>query len=155
MVYLPTFGRFLGQMLVNIPAPWSIWDTNQYSWISYSYPFTLRLFGTPSAPICSLSHLLFIQVFLTCPTIESHGFEQCDIQLKHRDYNILNIHYIYVNSIHYIYVYIYAYIYIYVYIYNFNIICGLSATHFDSQTSFFFVWLSPIMKPGVSICCQW
>jgi hypothetical protein len=26
MVYLPTFGYFLGQMLVNIPAPWSIWD---------------------------------------------------------------------------------------------------------------------------------
>ena len=25
MVYLPTFGWFLGQMLVNIPAPWSIW----------------------------------------------------------------------------------------------------------------------------------
>ena len=26
MVYLPTFGWFLGQMLVNIPATWSIWD---------------------------------------------------------------------------------------------------------------------------------
>ena len=25
MEYLPTFGWFLGQMLVNIPAPWSIW----------------------------------------------------------------------------------------------------------------------------------
>ena len=26
LVYLPTFGWFLGQMLVNIPAPWNIWD---------------------------------------------------------------------------------------------------------------------------------
>ena len=26
LVYLPTFWWFLGQMLVNIPAPWSIWD---------------------------------------------------------------------------------------------------------------------------------
>ena len=25
LVYLPTFGQFSGQMLVNIPAPWSIW----------------------------------------------------------------------------------------------------------------------------------
>ena len=29
MVYLPTFGWFLGQMLVNILAPWSIWANGQ------------------------------------------------------------------------------------------------------------------------------
>ena len=26
MVYLPTFESFMGQMLVNIPAPWILWD---------------------------------------------------------------------------------------------------------------------------------
>ena len=34
LVYVPTFGWFLGQMLVNIPAPWSIWDSvNPKFWV--------------------------------------------------------------------------------------------------------------------------
>ena len=45
-VYLPAFGWFLGQMLVNIPAPWSIWD-----WCtpeSKGLSLVLRINGRPS-----------------------------------------------------------------------------------------------------------
>jgi len=39
MVYLPIFGRFLGQMLVKNPAPWSIWvnrtKENQFLTVCY------------------------------------------------------------------------------------------------------------------------
>ena len=42
LVYLPTFGWFLGQMLVNIPAPWSIW-------VVYPPFFLLTQLLTPSA----------------------------------------------------------------------------------------------------------
>ena len=34
---LPTFGWFLGQMLVNIPAPWSIWVVGFFQYLELLY----------------------------------------------------------------------------------------------------------------------
>jgi hypothetical protein len=84
MVYLPTFWWFLGQMLVNIPAPWSIWDL---------YGFIIE---------SALTHDCWNMILVYCPLWEVWGLHMVTHTVSQHPVDLFTPFTLYAKALHYV-----------------------------------------------------